>query len=272
MTDSRSIDLIQARLDGVISAADLKELEIALQADAELVDIQQQMGKLTQVLDRMEAVEPPPGLRNRILGAVQPSPQRSNRSNRSKIVPLVPRRPVPQWFGYGIAAAFGAIVAAVALQIGTIGTGTRADVSALVGTISKIGNAQRDAGQRDPGTHPAAAGQQIVLNSGALTGLIETSFQDGLVVLDFNLTGSAPVEITAEYSPSRLSFNGFVRSDDAMAALDTEPGLLRVSAQRDHRYAVFFAPGGEGPGVIELRLVADGRLIEQRSVEIPATN
>ncbi|MGB5211293.1 MAG: hypothetical protein WBP60_12300, partial [Gammaproteobacteria bacterium] len=174
MTDSRSIDLIQARLDGVISAADLKELEIALQADAELVDIQQQMGKLTQVLDRMEAVEPPPGLRNRILGAVQPSPQRSNRSNRSKIVPLVPRRPVPQWFGYGIAAAFGAIVAAVALQIGTIGTGTQADVSALVGTISKIGNAQRDPGQQDPGTHPAAAGQQIVLNSGALTGLIET--------------------------------------------------------------------------------------------------
>ena len=263
MTDSRSIELIQARLDGEISAAALQELESRLQADPELVIVEQKLTSLAEVLARVEAVEPPAGLRQRILSAVIPSPQ------RSKAISVMPRWRLPQMFGYGLAAAFGAAVAAIALQVGTLDDSGRTNVGALVGTMSSYGGSRTDQSQKlaaDPANHR----RSILLDSTALSGSIDTYARDGLVVLEFDLAANKPVEIMADYSPSGLSFDGIARTGGAIASLDTKPGQLRMLAQKDHRYVLLFSPDGQAGGVIELRFVADGRLLEERSVEIPS--
>lgn len=261
MTDPRSIELIQARLDGEISAAERQELESRLQADPELAGLEEKLAALTDVLARVEAVEPPAGLRKRIISAVVPSPRRSNAT------PVAPRWRLPQVFGYGMAAAFGAAVAAIALQIGSFGEPGRTDVSALIGTMSSYPGSQT--GQQASAGESA---QRIVLDSAALSGSIDTYARGGVVILEFDLAATRPVEIMADYSPSRLSFSGFARSGDAVASLNTGPGQLRMSAQKDHRYAVLFNPDGQAGSIIELRFVADGRLLDKQIVEIPATD
>lgn len=251
MNDQRSIELIHAELDGEISAEERDELKARLDADPALQALREELRALSRTLGRVQPVEPPPGLRARILAAVRPPPR------RSILASLLPNWPAPVMLRYGMAAAFGAAVAAVALQLGTLQPSGETDVRDLVGTISRYQT-------------PAAPDQSISLDSRGISGSVATSSQGGLVVLDFDLSASRPTEIVADYSRAGLQFSGFAQFEDATARLDAGGGRIGFMQQTDHRYAVFFSPVGPESGAIELRFLADGRLIHQETLEVPA--
>ena len=73
MNQERSIELIHADLDGEISAAEQEELHACLEADHSLAALRDDMRKLHDALGRVEAIDPPPGLRSSILAAIQPA-------------------------------------------------------------------------------------------------------------------------------------------------------------------------------------------------------
>lgn len=252
MNDQRSIELIHAELDGEISAAEKDELDARLQEDPGLTDLREQLRGLASALERIEPVEPPPGLRARILAAVRPVPR------RSIIASLLPGWQAPTMLRYGMAAAFGAAVAAVALQLGTMESAGPADVRGLVGTIASYQT-------------PSAPEGAISLNSQGITGSIETHSQNGMVVLDFDLAAERPVGIVADYSRSGLSFGGFAQLENAAASLDAQQGRITFLQQQSHRYAVFFDAARQAGGTIELRFLVDGELVRTETVDLNET-
>jgi hypothetical protein len=209
------------------------------------------MQKLSGVLDQVAPVDPPPGLRPRILESARP------KKRRSLLAALLPDWPAPVTLRYAGAAAFGAAVAAVALQLGTTDISGPADVRGLVGTIATYET-------------PGVAQNIISLDTGIITGSIETHRQGELVVMDFDLTAQQPLEIVADYSRSGLDFGGFAQLDGAAASLDATSGKIEFGQERDHRYAVFFDAAKAGGGTIELRFLTDQKMVRQETVEIPA--
>jgi hypothetical protein len=253
MNDDRSIELIHGALDGELSASEQEELAARLQSDPALKSLMDDMRKLSGVLDRVPQANPPPGLRSRIMASVRP------RKRRGILEALLPDWPAPVTLRYAGAAAFGAAVAAVALQLGTTDISGPADVRGLVGTIATYET-------------PAVAQNIISLDTGIVTGSIETHRQGELVVMDFDLTAQRPLEIVADYSHSGLDFGGFAQLDGASASLDATSGKIEFGQERDHRYAVFFDAAKNGGGTIELQFLTDRKLVHQETVEIPATS
>ncbi|KPK53332.1 MAG: hypothetical protein PVI25_10235 [Gammaproteobacteria bacterium] len=251
MNEDRSIELIHGELDGELSAPEQEELAARMQSDPGLKSLMDDMRKLSGVLDRVPQADPPPGLRSRIMAAVRP------RKRRGILEALLPDWPAPVTLRYAGAAAFGAAVAAVALQLGTTDFSGPADVRGLVGTIASYET-------------PAAAQNIISLDTGGITGSIETHRQNGLLVMDFDLAAEQPLQIVADYSHSGLDFGGFAQLDGSAASLDATNGQITFAQGRDHRYAVFFEAAEVGDGTIELRFLTDQKLVRKETVEISA--
>lgn len=258
MKDDRSIELIHAELDRALSGEEQKELTERLEGDPSLRALREDLRKLAGFLDRVPPAEPPPGLKHRILAAVRP--KRAKQKRPGLMATLLPSWPAPVALRYAGAALFGAAIAAVALQLGTIHVSGPADVRGLVGTISSYET-------------PAVPQSILSLDSGGISGVVETNRQSGLVVLDFDLEADRPIRIVADYSRSGLDFSGFAQlDDDAEASLDAGMGLISFSQGHNQRFAVFFstAEGNGGAGAIELRFFQDQALVRTETVDIPA--
>jgi hypothetical protein len=252
MIDDRSLELVHGAIDGENSAQEDAELRQMMESDPELRAIHQQLMELNDALDRTEPVDPPPGLRRAILDAVVP------RERRSLLATILPAWPGPVGMRYTMAAALGAVVAVVALQLAPMGGQDRPEVSDLVGTM---------AGYE---LHQSGADARILLNTQGISGSISGRRQDGLVVLDFDLAMQQPVEVVASFGGSGLKFNGFAQTDDAHAAIVSQGDSIVVKHDRDHRYAVFFsAPNGAG-AAIDFRFLKDGLAIHEEALALPA--
>jgi hypothetical protein len=252
MIDDRSLELVHGAIDGENSAQEDAELKRLMESDTDLRAIHDQLVKLNETLDMVEPVDPPPGLRQAILDAVLP------RERRNVLAALLPSWPGPVGMRYGVAAALGALVAVVALQLVPTDGRHGPEVSDLVGTMAGY----------EP--HQSGADARILLNSREINGSISGRRQDGLVVLDFDLAMQQPVEIVASFDGSGLTFNGFAHLDDAHVSIVSQGDSIVVKHDRDHRYAVFFsAPGGESTA-IDFRFLLDGQTVREEVLVVPA--
>lgn len=254
MIDDRSLELVHGSIDGENSAQEDAELRQRLESDAELRAIREQLLELHEALDRVEPVDPPPGLRQAILQAIRP------KERRRILRGLLPSWPAPLVMRYGMAAGLGAVVATVAMQLAPTGGLKAPEVSDLVGTM-----ASHEA-------HRSDEDARILLNSKEISGSISGRRQDGLVVVDFDLAMQTPVEIVASFGGSGLRFNGFAQLDDAQATLESEGDRIIMTQDRDHRYAVFFSGPGDRAAAIDFRFLVDGRSVHEEALTLPASD
>lgn len=261
MNQKRSIELIHADLDCEISAEEQEELRALIKGDATLASMRDDLRKLNDVLGRVEAVDAPQELRSRILAAIRPAHNPSQAPGRPSTKPrgrILPAWPAPALFRYAAAAAFGAAVLAVGLTMSSLLSHGPVTSDDLIGTMTS---------HRTPG----ALSRSFVLDTPAISGSVGTSVQNGLVVVDFDLAAAQPVEIIADYGQAGLSFSGFAQFEEANASVASAQGRVRFVQQDAHKYAVFFSPSGQGSGAIDFQFLADGKLIHEEALEIPAT-
>ena len=115
------------------------------------------------------------------------------RERRSVLATLLPAWPGATGIRYGMAAAFGAAVAAVAMQLAPTTLDQGPQVTDLVGTM---------AGHE---LHQDGADARILLNEKGINGSVSGRRQDGLVVLDIDLATQQPLEIQASFDDSGLT-------------------------------------------------------------------
>lgn len=252
MIDDRSLELVHGAIDGENSAQDDAELTQRLESEPELRVIHDQLLHLHETLDNVEHVDPPAGLRQAILDAIRP-PER-----RSILQALMPSWPAPGVMRYGMAAAMGAVVAAVALQLAPMSSQQGPAVTDLVGTMAS----------HKP--HQNGADARILLDSKEISGSISGRRQDELVVLDFDLAMQQPIEIVASFGGSGLTFNGFAQLDDAHAAIVSEGDRIVMRQDGNHRYAVFFSAPDDGGAEIDFSFLLHGQAIREEALSLPA--
>ena len=251
--NERALELIHGEIDGRNSARDQEELRALLAADPQLNEIRTQLRELTESLDRVPSLEPPDGLRARILEAVRPKDERRGLFDWLTVWPM------PTGLRYAGAAAFGAAIATVALQIGGIGQSpSTMDVTGLAGTMARY--------EKPDSTESLSA---INLTLRELSGSIVGHTADGLVVVNMDLDTSEPVEIVAGYEGQSLRFNGYAQLDDAPISVAYGDQRVILSHDGEHHYAVFFRNSDGDASEITFRFLADETLIHEEKLELP---
>ena len=177
MADPDYIALINAELDGELDAAQRADLARCLLADPQARAQREQLRRLGELLDGMEAVEPPAGLQERVFAAL---PQ-SHFKRRGLLSPA-----------WRLAAVLAGVVAAGSLVFEAVkGPQPRSDQ--LTGTIA---------------AQTATMVDTVGLGEGAVSGRVSLYRDRAELALQFEIVTSAPVDVLIASGGHTLRVNG----------------------------------------------------------------
>lgn len=224
MLEERTLNLINADVDGELTSAEKQELDSILESSAEARAMRAELLKLSNILESVPEQTPPPDLSGRILGQ------------------LAPARTVARFSLPGLFASFQPVTTGLAFAAGlllTVGyyemspqSSSSLDTAGMVGTMV--------AGQNN-GLNLLE--NNLYFSSDDFSGSVSLSENNGMYILNFDLDSRDRQEIKVGLESTGLAFGGFAEtpgmSDKVVDTVVISGGTLRVVSQGRQQFAVF---------------------------------
>jgi hypothetical protein len=235
MLDQRSIELINAGIDGELGPEEQRELKAILESSPEAVTFRVELLELNNAFRNMPELNPPPALARNILDQVK-LPARQTLFNLPGF--LTGLNPVAG----GLAFAAGLLLA-----VGFYETGSRKVTQQ--DTVNMVGTMVASDQVISPGQ-----GDRLVLDLDGLSGAFSLNVSENGQVLEFDLDSSQVVEIELDFEKAGLVVSGFAQDDRGdgsyIDTLELLGGTMRVVNQGRHHFVVFLRqmPGSKNQG------------------------
>lgn len=245
--EHEKLELINAVVDGEADDEQRRELEALLAADEEARAAHDELAELASMLNAVEAIPPPAELRYQILDACRPKTRDPGLRGLWSGIWSAPA------VRYAGAFAAGAALAAVFISSDRISQTAFDDVTGLVGTISRsVDDQYGDA--------------RLTLSRNEIAGTVVSRREGPLMVIDFDLVSSGPIDIVADFSRGDIWFNGFAQLENPGTSVHADVGKVTLRMQGKRRYAVFLYNGSAGPATVNLKFFIDGRLLAEENL------
>lgn len=237
-----TIDLINADIDGEISASEKRELEAVLATSSEAKALHADLSVLCQAMDSAEAVVPPTYLRHSILEMTGSMRSRSRLATPARRFLSSPALRFTGAFAAGVVLALGIF------SISKMPATKFDDLTGLVGTIS-----DRGAGSADKSL--------IYIGRSDISGSVAIHRSGQLLIVDLDLVSQVPVDVVTEFPGKDVWFNGFAQLESSGTSVAAEPGRVTVRAEGKRRYAIYLHDADGKDTTVDLRFVAGGTVI-----------
>lgn len=255
--DARYVELMHAEIDGLNTERESAELREVVARDPEIRKSFTELQELADTLARVEPVDPPPDLKDRVLGALPAgSPGHTGSFRPQRDVRL--RASVALRYAYPFAA--GLILGIVGYYVvsgDTSGT-VPPDPSDIVGAMTAHEPAP------DAGTVPGVEFDVAGIAGTARVGRVESGFS-----VEFDLDARVPVEVVLSYDTRDVGFRGLTQDLGEVQALEVAGGTITWAQQGHHRLAVLLAARTEAPATLDLRFLVSGGLLHSDRLELP---
>lgn len=245
--EQKYIDLINADIDGEISAADKLDLNAFLAENDEARTLHAELAALCDSIEMVESEPPPPHIRHVIMNSVKPAPGKP--ASRSFFQELLATPALK----YSATFAAGVILTLSAVSSDQFSHKAFDDVTGLVGTIAE----------------PTKNGRlnSIAVDNTKIVGNVSMRSSGSMLILDFNLVANGPIEIEANYSDRKIWFNGFGQLESSGTSISAKAGSISLGMEGKRRYAVYLHNGGEERAVtVNLRFVSGGEIVHEASL------
>lgn len=248
----RVIDLLNADLDGELGPADKRELQKILAGSAAARAAGDELKKLDNMLGAVPEVEPPPQLQQSIERQVRlPSGHTANSGGR------LAGWLSSNWLRAGVALAAGVVLTVGVLQMdpGPVSELNERDV---VGTVVQP-------------PQPFLLEEASIVND-LFGGRVELFKSADSYMLRLHIKSEVPIDTSVRYAGLGLEFAGLdgIQSEGEIAF--PEDGVIVISAQGAREYGLKLRASGnkliEGPAALQLRFFANGRLLDETSLDI----
>lgn len=221
MIDQEYIELIHKEVDGATTPEETSRLKAFMADNIEAGRLFAELSKLTKVLVDVGQVEPPAGMKKRILDSIQPAVKRvePNRGPWVTIINAIHSRDV---VGYACSLAAGVVIAlaAAAWFIPGMNEPGLLNQNHLSGTIlpgAIIGNLETVDTKE--------------YNLAGVSGSLTTRNTGSLVIADLVVVSAQPVEFEIGFDPATLGFVGLSHVEQSEFALRTGPGRIQLSSE-----------------------------------------
>lgn len=245
--DQKYIDLINADIDGEISDGDRAELRAFLDQNDEGRAIHEEISLVCSTLNAVKAEEPPSHLRHAIMNSVRSARPETRSPGFLQMLFATPA------LGYAATFAAGVLLTMSLMNSGQISIRAFDDVTGLVGTVS------------DPiDAHTVGA---LAVDEPAVAGTVVLRSVGNMLILDFDLVATRPIEIEADYTDKTIWFNGFAQLESSGTTVSAETGRIRLGMDGKRRYAVYLHNAGGRGTTVNLRFSAKGEVIHEASLD-----
>jgi hypothetical protein len=246
--NQKHIDLINADIDGEIGHSDKDALSAFLAENDEGRALHDELATLSDSIESIESVSPPPHLRHVIMNSVKPAPRKTDSPGFLQVLLATPA------LKYSATFAAGVVLTLSAVSSDQFSNRAFDDVTGLVGTIAE----------------PVSGSllNSVVVDNAKIVGNVSLRSAGPMLILDFDLVANGPIEIEADYGDRSIWFNGFGQLESSGTTISAKSGSVSLGMEGKRRYAVYLRNGGEQRGVtVNLRFVAEGELVHEASLE-----
>ncbi len=252
MIDKEYRQLIQKEVDNLASDSERSQLQRYLSSNPEAKQLYESMMAMKHALDNAPQVDPPPGLREKIMRRVRAGQL------------TVPKRPAPvrtildafkARMSIGRVFAFSAGVAVGALLILLAGSDSgrfdALDPNHISGAMAPESLCDRMQVQ-DSRTFTAAR----------LSGSIETKREGNVVVARLNIKSAVLIEIELKFDPDIMGLDGYSRSGPAGNLISAGNGRVVLKHQGENRYTLIFNSNQAAVSPLSYRISDGEEIIE----------
>jgi hypothetical protein len=245
--DPRFSDLIQADIDGEIDAGEKAVLDAFLAGSEEGRALHRQLAGLVAAIEGLEELQAPPQLRHVVMNMVPAGRSARRATSRFSRLFAAPA------FGYIGTFAAGVILALAVVDSGQMSSGAFDDMTGLVGTVADV--------ETIGPTHGSA-----VIDNSQIAGTVTLRSNGPILILDFDLAATQPVQIVATYSDKTIWFNGFAQLESSGTSIAADAGTVRLEMVGKRRYAVFLNNPGMRPATINMQFLAGGQVLQEANL------
>ena len=226
MLEQRTIHLINADIDGELDANEKGELEAVLESSADARAMRAELLRLSNLLDSLPAQSPPPGLAQRVLNQIAPSPGGAAGISLSGF--FASFQPATA----GLAFAAGLLFTVGFYELSPNHQSSSGDTAKMVGTMVAS----------QPGGSELLENDLFIEGDG-FSGTLSLRENEGIYVLNFDLESADKTEIEVGLDGTGLSFGGFAETqgdeDKVFDSVVISRGTLHVVNQGRQQFAVF---------------------------------
>lgn len=251
------IELINADIDGELAEAERATLQDYLQAHPDAQAYYDELANMCASLDSVQQLDPPPHLRHQILHAVTKPPAQKARQEEAPFWRSFLLAPPLHYVG---TFAAGSLVTFLIISSNQISDRAFDDVTDLVGTMTTDVNST---GGPEYGT--------INLAAQVLAGTVKAHRAGPIMVIDFDLSASKPVEIIAEFTDPDVWFNGFAQLESDGTSVSAKTGRVSLQMTGKRRYAMYLHNASNSAATVSLRFYAAGELVHEGSLTFGST-
>lgn len=246
--EQKFTDLINADIDGDISEAEKAELQAFLSDNADGRALRDELAALSDALDGVEQEAPPPYMRHIIMNSVPPTQGKEESPGFLQILFATPA------LKYSVTFAAGVFLTLSMLSSNQISHRTFDAVTGLVGTVAE--------------PVETTFAHSISLSETDIAGTVSLRSAGSIIILDFDLVSADQIEVQADYTDKTIWFNGFAQLESEGTTVSAETGQVRLRMEEGkRRYAVYLQNKGARNTTINLRFLADGRVVHQAKLD-----
>jgi len=227
MIDKKYIELIEKEIDGTITPEEKARLRKGLEKDAEAQKSYQEQIQVSRLLHQIPTIEPPPGLKKRIINSVnfkgdtvkirKPAFRPSIFKKFSKHTPRLA-------FAFGVGLVLG-----IFLHMVFFTDQYSMSKSDLMGTI----------GMHEKGYFNTVT--EIPIKGSDVKGvMIITQYRDHLGC-EVNLVSTGDVELLVEFDPFHIQFQGFKPFSQSRIVIENGENYIRSSNSAEVHFVSFFS-------------------------------
>ena len=248
MIDSKTEDLINRDIDGVLSAQETNRLKEHLSTDSEAQNYYDEIEKLSQMLAQVEEVDPGPNLKKNILNSI-PVQKYQNEETRERI---------PSFSGWRFHLNYRlTLVFALGLIVGFFTYSFFTDLplnnnSNLIGTILLNGS--------DAKFQPA---DQAEITLPEINGTVSSRYAENVVLFRVELTTDSEIEVVVEFDGDDLRFAGFRPQNYSAGQINVSSNELRLVNKGRHDYVLIFEDKTSADSQVTVKMFADKLLYEK---------
>jgi len=254
--DKRAQKLVNASIDGEITATEQDELDRLLVSSDSVRNLNAELRAITDILNDLPQVEPPEHLQNSIERQVRlPLPDNAGATN-----PVFPGRWISAiWLRTGVALAAGVLLTVGVYEMASEPITAR-DASSLAGTMVKSGPADQQGVLLD----------SINLNTANLNGLVELRDKGDLFTLDVHLSSDGLSQVVVNFAGRGLEFDGVTSMQDPTEAVSVKDGSINLASRGEQHYTVRLKRTSEALQVAPLGVdfYANSELIQRSELTV----
>ena len=254
--DRKIIELINADLDGEISADDRAALQARLATDEVARAHYDELRALLGELDELPRIDAPRDVRPAVMRRVDvPARRRETAGGLGEIFANLFAVPFVR---YGMSFAAGVILTFTLVSSDQLSRQAFDDVTGLVGTISGGATLGEGATRRDR--------LELALND--LAGSVSLSTAGTLMILEFDLASQNSVEIVARFDDRDIWFSGFAQQESEGTSVAAQTGSVTVRMAGQRRYAVFLQNAGQNAATVRLSFRSGNRVLHDADLRL----